>query len=325
MHSHPLRHAFVRRLAGIMIGAAATLGAATGLAQEYPSRPISLLMPFPPGGIVDVMARGFAQALGSRLNQSVVVVNRPGAGLVIGMTALAQAPADGHTLIYTPVTPITIQPHRLKKPPYSRDQFIPLCQVYESLFFVAVGPKSPFQDLASLLAHARANPDRLRYGTPGIGSSPHLAGAELWQKAGVGLIDVPYTGEVQAIPHLLSGELDLGIITTAGVVSGKLRPLAVFGQERYKLFPDVPTVTEAGFPVIPSGYGGLFVRVETPPAIVARLESVCREAAADPAYRELAEKQFQLSGYVDRAGFSARIDADFRAKGTLIPSLKLPE
>lgn len=315
-----------RRLATLALALTASVGAVTpSIAQDYPTRPITLVMPFPPGGIVDVMARGFAQPFGAKLGQSVVVMNRPGAGLVIGMTAVAQAPADGYTLIYTPVTPITIQPHRMKKPPYAREQFIPLCGVYESLFFVAVGPKSPFQDLASLLAFAKANPEKLRYGTPGVGSSPHLAGAELWQKAGVRLTDVPYTGEVQALPHLLTNELDLGIITTAGVVSGKLRPLAVFGQERYKLFPDVPTVSEAGFPVIPSGYGGLFVRADTPPAIVARLETACREAAADTGYRELAEKQFQLSGYVDRAAFSARIEADYRAKGTLIPSLQLPE
>jgi tripartite-type tricarboxylate transporter receptor subunit TctC len=311
-----------------VVAAAAAIGLVATVparAQDYPARPVTLIMPFPPGGIVDIMARGFAQPLGQRLGQPVLVVNRPGAGLVIGMNAVAQAPADGYTLIYTPVTPITIQPNRPKKPPYTRDQFIPLCQVYESLFFVAVGPKSPFQSLAALLAHAKANPGKVRYGTPGVGSSPHLAGAELFQKAGVQVTDVPYAGEVQGIPHLLSGELDAGIITTAGVVSGKLRPLAVYAAERYKAFPDVPTVTEAGLPVIPSGYGGLFVRADTPPAIVAKLESACREAAADPGYRDLAEKQFQLSGYVDRAGFSARIDADFKAKAALIPTLNLPE
>ena len=271
------------------------------------------------------MGRGFAQALGSRLGQQVVVVNRPGAGLTIGMAAVGQAAADGYTFIYTPVTPITIQPHRMKNLSYTREQFIPLCQVYESLFFVAVGPKSPFQDLQSLLAHARANPGRLRYATPGVGSSPHLAGAELWSKAGVQLIDVPYAGEVQAIPSLVSGDIDLGIITTAGVNTGKLRPLAVFADARYPAFQTVPTVTEAGLSVLPSGYGGLFLRADTPPPVVARLAAACKEAAADPAYLELAARQFQLSNYVDRAGFSARIDADFRAKGALLPTLKLPE
>lgn len=299
--------------------------APTANAQEFPSRTLQMVMPFPPGGIVDIMGRGFAQALGARLGQQVVVINRPGAGLTIGMAAVGQAPADGYTMIYTPVTPMTIQPHRMKNLSYLREQFIPLCQVYESLFFVAVGPKSPFQDLRSLLAYARANPGKLRYATPGIGSSPHLAGAELWQKAGVQLIDVPYAGEVQAMPSLISGDIDLGIVTTAGVNTAKLRPLAVFAEARYALFQNVPTVTEAGLPVLPSGYGGLFIRADTPPAVVARLDTACKDAAADPAYRELAIRQFQLSDYVDRTGFSARVDADYRAKAMLIPLLKLPE
>ena len=294
-------------------------------AQEYPSRPLQLIMPFPAGGIVDIMGRGFAHALGARLGQQVVVVNRPGAGLTIGMAVVGQAPADGYTVIYTPVTPITIQPHRMKSLPYTREQFIPLCQVYESLFFVAVGPKSPFQDIQSLIAFARANPGKLRYATPGVGSSPHLAGAELWSKAAVQLIDVPYAGEVQAMPSLVSGDIDLGIITTSGVNTAKLRPLAVFAETRYAAFQNVPTVSEIGLPVLPSGYGGLFIRADTSASVVARLAAACKEAAADPAYLELAAKQFQLSNYVDRAGFSARIDADFRAKAALLPTLKLPE
>ena len=309
---------------GLFAGLAFIAGLAAH-AQDYPSRPLQMVMPFPPGGIVDIMGRGFAQALGTRLGQPVVVVNRAGAGLTIGMAAVGQAPADGYTMIYTPVTPITIQPHRMKNLTYTREQFIPLCQVYESLFFVAVGPKSQFEDLQSLLAFARANPGKLRYATPGIGSSPHLAGAELWSKAGVQLTDVPYAGEVQAMPSLVSGDVDLGIVTTTGVNMGKLKPLAVFADARFPAYRNVPTVTEAGLPVLPSGYGGLFIRADTPAPLVARLESVCREAAADPAYRELAVKQFQLSNYVDRAGFSARIDDDFRAKAALLPMLKLPE
>lgn len=317
-----------RRVALLHCVALALLAAVwtpSALTQEYPLRPVQMMMPFPPGGIVDIMGRGFAQALGARLGQQVVVVNRPGAGLTIGMAAVAQAPADGYTIIYTPVTPVTIQPHRMKNLAYTRETFIPLCQVYESLFFVAVGPKSPFQDLKSLIEHARANPGKLRYATPGVGSSPHLAGAELWQKAGVQLIDVAYAGEVQAIPNLVAGDVDLGIITTTGVNMGKLRPLAVFADARYPVFANVPTVSEAGLPVLPSGYGGLFVRADTPAPIVARLEGACREAAADPGYRDLAQKQFQLSNFVDRAGFAARIEADFRAKAVLLPTLKLPE
>lgn len=293
--------------------------------QDYPAKPLQMVMPFPPGGIVDIMGRGFAQALDKQLNQRVVVVNRPGGGLTVGMAAAARAPADGYTVIFTPVTPVTIQPHRMKDLPYAREAFIPVCQTFENLFYVAASPKSPLQDFAAVLAFAKANPGKLRYATSGVASSPHIAGAELWIKAGVQLTDVPYPGEVAALPNLLAGELDLGIITTAGVFAGKLRPLAVFAEERSREFPQVPTVRELGYPILPSGYGGIFVRAETPQAIVARLESACREATADPAYQDLAAKQFQLSSYLDRTQFTARAEADYRNKATLIPSLKLPE
>jgi len=305
----------------VALAAAATVARA----QDYPARPIQMLVPFPPGGIVDIMARGFAQPFDARLGQRVLVVNRPGGGLTIGMVALAQAPADGYTVIYSPATPISIQPHRMKTLAYTRESVIPICQTFENMFYVAVGPKSPFQDFQSLIAYAKANPGKLRYVTPGIASSPHLAGAELWRKAGVELTDVPYAGEASGFPHLLTGEVDLGIITTSGVASQKLRPLAVFATERVKRYPDVPTVAELGFPILPSGYGGLFVRAGTPAPIVARLEAACREASADPGYQDLAEKQFQQSSYLDREAFTARLDADYKSKAALIPTLKLPE
>ncbi|MSQ70224.1 MAG: hypothetical protein EXR27_02895 [Betaproteobacteria bacterium] len=119
--------------------------------------------------------------------------------------------------------------------------------------------------------------------------------------------------------------MDLGIITTTGVATQRLRPLAVFSEERIKNFPNVPTVRELGHPILPSGYGGLFIRADTPAAIVQNLESVCRDVAADTAYRDLSEKQYQQATYLDRVAFTARLDADFKAKASLMPSLKLPD
>jgi tripartite-type tricarboxylate transporter receptor subunit TctC len=164
-----------------VLAVALALAATVTCAQDYPARPIQMLVPFPPGGIVDIMARGFAQPLDGRLGQRVLVVNRPGGGLTIGMVGLAQAPADGYTVLYSPVTPITIQPHRMKNLAYTRETIIPICQTFENVFYVAVGPKSQFQDFQSLVAYAKANPGKLRYVTPGVASSPHLAGAELWR------------------------------------------------------------------------------------------------------------------------------------------------
>jgi tripartite-type tricarboxylate transporter receptor subunit TctC len=310
----------IRRLAAYF----ALFAAAAATAQDYPAKPVQLIIPFPPGGSVDIMGRGFAQAFDSKLSQRVIVQNRGGAGMTIGMAALVQAPPDGYTVLYSPVTPISIQLHRMKGLTYTRESVIPVCQTFENLFYVAVGPKSPFNSIQQLLDFAKANPGKLRFGVPGLGGSPHLAAAELWMKTGVQMTDVPYPGEIVFAPHLLTNEIDLGIATTTLVVSQRLRPLAVYAAERQKLFPNVPTVAELGHPIIPSGYGGLFVRANTPAPVVARLEQACRDATADPSYRTLTEKQFQQADYLDRAAFTARLDADMKAKATLIPTLKIP-
>lgn len=304
---------------------AATVLAVPSLAQEYPVKPLQMIIPFPPGGSVDILGRGFANVLDSKINQRVVIQNRGGAGLTIGMVALVQAPADGYTVLYSPVTPMSIQLHRMKNLAYDKDSYIPVCQTFENMFFVAVGPKSPYQNIRELLDAAKANPGKLRYGVPGLGGSPHLAAAELFMKAGVQLTDVPYSGEIVFAPHMLTGEIEIGISTTTLVFTQKLRPLAVFAAQRMSNYPNVPTVAELGFPILPSGYGGLFVRSGTPAPIVARLEAACRQATADPAYRDLAEKNFQQSDYLDRAAFTARLDADYKSKASLIPTLKLPE
>ena len=292
--------------------------------QEFPARPVQLLNSFPPGSIVDVMGRAFALSLDKALTQKTIVVNRPGGSQTIAMNALAQAPADGYTWLYTPVTPITIQPHRMKLA-YTREMFIPVCQAFENIFYVAVAPDSPHRTFQALIDHARANPGKVKYGTAGIGSSPHLAGAELFLRSGVTMVDVPYQApDASMLASMQSGELESAIVTTFSLNILRLRGLAVFATERAKHYPEVPTTTELGHTILPSGYGGIFVRHDTPPAIVATIGDACRRATTDPAYRELAEKQFQSATYLDRKAFSDRIDADYRAKAALIPTLSLP-
>lgn len=292
-------------------------------AQTYPSRPVQLLIPFGPGVNPDIMGRGFAQALDAHLGR-IVPVNRPGAGTTIAMSALAQAPADGHTIAYAPVTPITIQLHRMDNLPYSPASFIPVCQTYETAFMVTASPKVSFQDMRSVLDYAKANPGKLRYLTPGIATSLHLAGAELWMKAGVQITDIAFGGEAAGLTALLAGEPELAISVPGTVISQKLRPLAVFAESRLKRMPDVPTVHELGYPILPSGYGGLFVRAETPAPVVTRLEAACREAANDPGYRKVADSQYQEVNYLGREAFTARMMADHKAKAALLATLNLP-
>jgi tripartite-type tricarboxylate transporter receptor subunit TctC len=311
----------LRRILASFVIASAALAAH---AQEFPVRPVQLLVPFPAGSIVDIMARAFSQVAEQSFGQRILVVNRPGGSQTIAVNAMLAAPADGYTIVYAPVTPITIHPHRMKLT-YTFDSVTPVCQTFENIFWVTVGPNSPHKTLQDLVDYAKANPGKAKYATPGISSSPHLAAAELWKRMGVDLTDVPYPAvDANAVQSVIKNEVESAIATTNVVVGQKLRALAVFANERHPRYPDVPTVAELGHPILASGYGGLFVRQGTPAAVIAKIDDACRRGATDALYRDIAEKQFQAATYLDSAAFTARATADYRAKAALIPTLNLP-
>jgi tripartite-type tricarboxylate transporter receptor subunit TctC len=309
------------RLLALLVMAVAAFNAA---AQAWPAKPVQMVIPFPPGTPPDILARGFATVLDMRLGGRTVPVNRPGAGTALGMNAVATAPADGYTFIYTPITPLTIQLHRMDNLAYAIDSFVPICQAFEGLFVLASGPKVQFNDLQALIEHARANPGKLRYFTPGIATSLHLAGAELFLKAGARVTDVPFAG-VEGIVAMLAGEPELGVVTVGQVAPNKLRAYAVFADQRTKNLPNVPTAKELGYPILPSGYGGVFVRSGTPEAVVSRLESLCAEVARDPKYIGVVENVVYEVNYLDRKAFGERIRADYQSKAALLKTLNLPK
>ncbi|MGD9942923.1 MAG: tripartite tricarboxylate transporter substrate binding protein [Burkholderiaceae bacterium] len=328
----PLRRAgLVRRRAARLaasVGAAlfgmAALGAgAPAAAQDaYPSRPLQMIVPFPPGGPVDIVARAFARELEGKLQQRVVVVNRDGASTTIGMNALLAAPADGYTFVYGPVTALTVHLHWMKGLQFNADSFTPVCQTFENIFMLAARPDTPYRSLEALLAQGKQQPGKLTYGHPGIASSPHLAGAELFQRAGVSARDVPYRGETPLLPQLISGEIDLGVVTTGFATTHKLHPIAVFADKRLAAFPNTPTVKELGYAVTPSGYGGLFVRAGTGEEALAALEKGCRQTVADPLFKEAAQRTFQQADFLDRQQFRERIRADHASKEGLLKTVK---
>ena len=293
------------------------------LAQPYPQHQVQMIVPFPAGGPVDVVARAFAQAMDQQLGQPVVVLNREGGSTTVGMNALLNAAPDGYTLVYGPVTALTVHTHWMKNLQFKFDSFTPVCQTFENIFFLAAGPKSPYANFEALLKEAKARPGALTYAHPGIASSPHLAGAELFQKAGVSLADVPFRGETPMLTQLLNREVDFGVVTTGLVTTHSLRPFAVFADKRLAAYPDVPTVKELGYAVTPSGFGGLFVRKDTPAAVVARVESACRGAVQDPKLRDAAKRQYQETEYLGSSDFAARILADYRSKEALLKTVKI--
>ncbi len=296
-------HKLIRRgaallLAGLFIGLAAP-GLAFAQADAWPSRPIKLVVPFPPGGGTDVLARMIAERLRPMLGQAVVIENRPGATGNIGNDVVAKSPPDGHTVLIQG-TIIGMFPHIFSKLSYDPlKDLLAVGTIAESANVIVVSPSSPFNTLQDLLKAAKADPSKqLNYGTAGVGSPQHLATEQLARIAGVRLQHVTYRGTAPAVTDLLSNQTDFGAYSLSSMLSliqgKKLRVLAVMTEKRSGLLPDVPTVAELGFPGVDSSIRfGLFVPAGTPADVVAKLAAANSRAIADPTLKE----NFVKAGY----------------------------
>lgn len=321
-----IRRAQPAAIARTFFAAIALVASICAPAQDYPVKPVQVIVSLPAGTGIDVLARTLSQGMDARFGQRFLVVNRTGQGVMVAANALNTAQPDGYTIAFMPATLITVQLHREKQPPYNRNTFVPICQTFDNVLFVTVAANSPFKDLQSLLAFAKENPGKLRYGTSGIASAPHLAGAELFHRAGVQVSDIPYAGETAYLPHILGSQIEMGMVSAFLVASQKgLRPLAVFSKERQKAHPNLPTTAELGHPISTLAYGGLFIRADSPAAIISRLDGACREMVNSASYGEMADKQAVRATYLDRRDFTARIDADFTNIGRLLDALKLKD
>jgi tripartite-type tricarboxylate transporter receptor subunit TctC len=265
---------------------------ATGaIAQSYPSKPIKIIVPFAPGGNVDVTARLIAAPLQEALKQPVVVENKPGAAGVIGADYVVRAPADGYTLLMGSNSTFSVAPSLNPKNPYNpvRD-FAPVISIASTPFLLVVNPAGP-KTLAELVARAKAEPGKLTMASAGTGSSNHLVGELFQDLAGVKFTHVPYKGSNPAISDVMGGQVDMHFdqVTSAGnhVAAGKLRALMVTSKERAPMLPDVPTAAEAGFPSFgPINVTGLIAPGGTPREIIATLNSAMQKVLQRPDVRE---------------------------------------
>jgi tripartite-type tricarboxylate transporter receptor subunit TctC len=275
--------------------AACTLAAALpsgGAVAGYPERIVKIVVPFAPGGGTDSVARTLAQEMARDLGQSVIIENKPGAGTIIGTQAVATSEPDGYTLLMETFAN-AVNPSLNSKLPYDpHKDFAPVALVARSFNIVVVNAKSPYRSIADLIAAAKAEPDKLSYGTYGTGTSAHLAGELFKSMAKVNLTTVPYKGAAPAITDLLGGQIQVMFTTVASasslIAGGQLRALAVTSAERSPAFPDVPTVAEAGVP----GYSaeswyGLFTPAKTPSAIIDRLNKSAAVAVKSEAFNKL--------------------------------------
>lgn len=282
MHLH-------RRTLLTALAAAACTG--TAQAQAWPAKPIRLVVNFPPGGAADQIARAVGVPLAEALGQPVIVENRAGANGNIGGEAVAKAAADGYTLLMSSGGMVSVNPHiyaRMSFDP-ARD-LVPVAAAARVLVYLLVRPDLPVQNIAEFIAYLKANPGRLSYGSPGNGSSPHLAGEMMKSQAGVFAVHVPYRGAAPALQDLLAGQIDYFFDPGIGlnqVRAGKLRLLAVGSPKRSPAFPEVPTLAEAGLPGFDADtVFGFYAPAGTPAEAIARLNREINRILLTPPLRE---------------------------------------
>lgn len=308
------------------LAAAALPLALPALAQDnWPARPIQIVMPYPPGNAIDLLARSLANELQPLLRQTVTVINRDGAAGAVGSVSVARSAPDGYTVLFVPALVASVLPVSQASTGLRPDTFRPICQVFNNSMALLVKPDSPIRDLRGLQAAAAANPGRLTYGTLGVTSIPHLAMEQWMSTARAELTHVPFRGDGQVMTEVITGRLDVGSIVL-GSAAGRndVRLLTVFDSQRHPDFPDVPTAQEQGFDVLPASFGGLFVPAATPDAVAARLEEACVAAANSPGYRAAARNGNQPANYfLPRAEFARRLAQDIEIKGAQLRAMPL--
>jgi tripartite-type tricarboxylate transporter receptor subunit TctC len=282
------------------LAVAATIVPTAGMAADaYPSKPIKLVLPFAAGGQSDVVARIAAERLTSALGQPLVVENVGGAGGMIAASKVARSPADGYTLFLPNASTLTIAPHLQPGAGVTPSSFAPIATVSQFPLVLVVNSNSPYKSLADVIAAAKSKPGKLSFASPGVGTTPHLAGETFSQEAGIKITTVPYKGGAPALNDLLAGQVDLYFEAPATIVpqiqAGKLRALAVTGKNRMAALPNVPTVAEQGFPKLTLESWAAFVAPkETPPAIIERLRTEIEKVVKSQDFtRKLEERGFE--------------------------------
>jgi tripartite-type tricarboxylate transporter receptor subunit TctC len=306
--------------AGVILSALVALALLPAVSSEkalalYPDRIVKIVVPFAPGGGTDVVARTLAQEMAKDLGASVIIENKPGAGTIIGTQAVATSEPDGYTLLMGTFAN-AVNPSLNPKLPYDpHKDFAPVALIARSFNIVVVNPNSTIKSIADLIAAAKAEPDKLSYGTFGTGTSAHLAGELFKNMAKVNLTTVPYKGAAPAITDLIGGQIQVMFTTVASAASliagGQLRALAVTSAERSPAFPQLPTVAEAGVPgYAAESWYGLFAPARTPTDIIARLNKSAAAAVRSEAFKRLGVNE----GLVMVAGSPEELDRYVRGE-----------
>jgi tripartite-type tricarboxylate transporter receptor subunit TctC len=307
---------------------AALLLAAPAQAQQFPERPLRLVIPFAPGGAADTVARTIARHLPEQLGQPVVPENRPGGNGMIGVDVVAKAPPDGHTIVLSALGALVVNPHMMRTPYDPLVDLAPVVLAVRNPLVLVANPSLPARDIAGLLAQARARPGELGVGSSGTGSTNHLAIELLNLMAGVRLLHVPYRGEGPAMADLIGGQIPLVMTTIVAarghINGGRAIVLATAAAERTPLLPAAPTIAESGVP----GYAaeawlGVLAPGRTPPAIIARLNEAITAVLRRPEIVAALQAQGTEVATGTAAAFAAYIRSEYEKYGRLVRAVDL--
>jgi tripartite-type tricarboxylate transporter receptor subunit TctC len=309
------------RIAGLLLASLLWICAVS--AQSFPTRPVRVIVPFPPAGAVDILGRVLGQKLGEKWKQSVVIENRPGGGTVLGTDIVAKAAPDGHTLLVA-VTSHTINATLVDKLPFEpMKDFAPIALAATGSTILVAHPSVPANSVTELIAYAKANPGKVNFGSPGSGTAMHLSGEMFKSAAGIDVVHVPYKGTQPVLNALLAGEIaytfDTGI-SIPQVKAGKLKAFAVTSPKRAAMAPELPTMAEAGLPGFEAqSWYGILAPAGTPAAIVGQINRDINEALRDPEVRErLVRISLEPQGNSTPAEFEQYLRADIVKWGRVV-------
>ncbi len=310
-----------------LLAAVLALAAAAPVAAQdaYPSRPITMIVPFPPGGVADITGRPTAAALEKVLKQPVVIANRPGAGGAVGNAAVANAKPDGYTILMA-LSSITVIPAADvlfdRKPAYSLDQFAPIALISADPTLLVVHPSLPVKSLKELVALARSKPGQMSFSSSGIYGALHMPMEMFLHAAKLKMRHVPTTGGGPAITALLGGHVEMTAggpaAISAHVNAGKLRPIASWGAKRHEAYPAVPTFKELGYDIEYYIWAGMFAPKGTPEPVIKTLRDATRKAVEDPEFKSVMAKVNSPIQYMDAPEFAKYWEADAKRLAALV-------
>ncbi len=328
MHRRTFTRAAGAAAASVIAGSALTAVGNTWAQSAFPSKPITMIVPYPPGGVVDPVARVIAPLLARELAQPIVIENKTGAAGAIGAVAAARAEPDGHTvLLHTGV--VALHPSTLKQPGYDvRRDLVPVSLIATGPYVVVINSSLPVQTFPELLAHARANPGKVFYGSAGTGSSTHLVGELLNGAAGISMTHVPFRGGGPMLAAVVAGDIQVGFETISGAKAlsdgGKVRMLAVTSKARNPTVPSLPSVTDAGVPGFDATlWEAIFLPRGTPEAIVQRWNAALRKVLESPELqRRLADYGLEPVGTTPQQ-LKTQIESDIAKWANVIKTAKI--